>query len=272
MSFFVKIKKFFYIILINLRNKINYSLIIVIEKIFFYLFFFKIRLFPSDFSIRMNVNFNGINVFFSPSSYFTYARYKQFERGEKEPKTIKWINNFRKKDIFFDVGANVGIFSIYAKKKIGCRVFAFEPEVLSFVDLYKCADLNKVKICCVMGAVSNDNRLQNFNYSNKIYSAGLSNHSVSEKESKNHYKINAFSLDSFSMSHKIIPNHVKIDVDGNEKKIVMGMKNILKNTLLRSILIEINSYKKKIFLINYLKKLNFNILDIEKNNYLFSRY
>ncbi len=64
MSFFVKIKKFLYLILINLRNKINYSLIIVIEKIFFYLFFFKIRLFPSDFAIRMNVNFNGINVFF----------------------------------------------------------------------------------------------------------------------------------------------------------------------------------------------------------------
>jgi len=33
---------------------------------------------------------------------------------EKEPETIDWINSFRKEDVFWDIGANVGIYSIWA--------------------------------------------------------------------------------------------------------------------------------------------------------------
>ena len=37
----------------------------------------------------------------------------------KEPETIEWINKFRenKKNIFWDIGANIGLFSIYAATK-----------------------------------------------------------------------------------------------------------------------------------------------------------
>ena len=54
----------------------------------------------------------------------------------KEPDTLEWISKFsnKKNIIFWDIGANIGLYSIYTslvKKK--CQVYAFEP---SFLNLY----------------------------------------------------------------------------------------------------------------------------------------
>ena len=46
----------------------------------------------------------------------------------KEPDTIDWINNFESDEVFFDIGANVGIYSIWATMHRKVRTFAFEPE------------------------------------------------------------------------------------------------------------------------------------------------
>ena len=46
----------------------------------------------------------------------------------KEPITIKWIRSFKKNKTMFDVGANVGMYSIYAALTRMVKVFAFEPE------------------------------------------------------------------------------------------------------------------------------------------------
>lgn len=44
----------------------------------------------------------------------------------KEPETIEAINNLEPKSVFWDIGANVGMYSLYAAKR-GHRVYAFEP-------------------------------------------------------------------------------------------------------------------------------------------------
>lgn len=36
----------------------------------------------------------------------------------KEPETVAWINSFNKKNTFFDIGANIGIYSLYAASLI----------------------------------------------------------------------------------------------------------------------------------------------------------
>ena len=51
----------------------------------------------------------------------------------------------------------------------------------------------------------------------------------------------SFSLDKIINEWGLpVPNHVKIDVDGVEHKIIKGAKSLLKNKKLKSILIEIN--------------------------------
>ena len=51
------------------------------------------------------------------------------------------------------------------------------------------------------------------------------------------------SLDKFCALHKLKPHHIKIDVDGQENKIVEGMQGILKEDYLQSVLIEVNNNK-----------------------------
>ena len=57
-------------------------------------------------------NSNNKTLSFFSRSLMTEKRYETF--FTKEPDTIEWINNFRENSIFYDIGANVGIYSIYA--------------------------------------------------------------------------------------------------------------------------------------------------------------
>src|SRR5947208_3031679 len=45
----------------------------------------------------------------------------------KEPDMIRWIDSFRENSVFWDIGANVGVFSLYAAAKNRASVLSFEP-------------------------------------------------------------------------------------------------------------------------------------------------
>ena len=54
---------------------------------------------------------------------------------EKEPETIEWIkfNSSNKKLILWDIGANIGLYTLFASKyhENKIQVIAFEPSVLN---------------------------------------------------------------------------------------------------------------------------------------------
>ena len=65
----------------------------------------------------------------------------------KEPDTIEWIDSFfREGDVIYDIGANIGQYSLYAAKKLkgNCRILAFEPEALNYSKLNKNIVLNNL--------------------------------------------------------------------------------------------------------------------------------
>src|SRR4051794_37732121 len=55
----------------------------------------------------------------------------------KEPWTVKWIEAFEPGDVFYDIGANVGAYSLLAAKVGGgaVPVVAFEPSAPTYHDL-----------------------------------------------------------------------------------------------------------------------------------------
>ena len=55
----------------------------------------------------------------------------------KEPETLEWIDTFKKKSVFWDIGANIGLYSCYAVKRADCQVYAFEPSVFNLELLAK---------------------------------------------------------------------------------------------------------------------------------------
>ena len=76
--------------------------------------------------------------------------HRAFTFFSKEPETLGWIDSFRDVSgiadfVVFDVGANIGIYSLYARTKHkSARVYSFEPEAQSFASLCRNIDANKL--------------------------------------------------------------------------------------------------------------------------------
>ena len=59
----------------------------------------------------------------------------------KEPDTIQWIDSFEENSEFWDIGANIGVYSLYgANRKI--KVTAFEPSASNYYILTKNIEIN----------------------------------------------------------------------------------------------------------------------------------
>lgn len=72
---------------------------------------------------RCEIVRDGIRVLFATPTVFTKWRVDSL--FEKEPVTIQWIAAFAPSDVFVDVGANVGMYTVWAAKTRGVKVFAF---------------------------------------------------------------------------------------------------------------------------------------------------
>ena len=171
----------------------------------------------------------------------------------KEPETLEWINNFKKSKniIFWDIGSNIGLYSIYAAiihKKI--KVYSFEPSFLNLNILGRNIYINKLrnKIDIIQLPLSNQfNKFQNMMESSDCEGGALSsfgsNKDFNGKKINitNSYSILGTTLDEM-IKQKIlqIPDYIKIDVDGLEDLILLGFMKNLKNRKIKSILIEVN--------------------------------
>lgn len=71
---------------------------------------------------------------------------------EKEPGTIRWLDRIQPGDVFYDVGANIGVYSLYAAKR-GAKVYAFEPHALNALHLARNATMNGLDITVVQAVI-----------------------------------------------------------------------------------------------------------------------
>ena len=190
----------------------------------------------------------------------------------KEPETLEWIDNFEKKEnlIFWDIGANIGLYSIYNSiKNPKSTTIAFEPSSSNLRVLTRNISINNLEknIKVVSIPLTNKkNIFQEMKEGQFIEGGGLN--SFGEKfdfEGKEFQTTMKYNLLGTTMNYFIensildIPDYIKIDVDGIEDKILIGGKKTLKNKKVKSISIEINenftSQHKSI--IKILKELRF---------------
>ena len=66
--------------------------------------------------------------FSEPNALCKY-RYEIF--SNKVPETVKWIDSMPEGLVLWDIGANFGLYSVYAAKKSKCKVWAFEPSIFN---------------------------------------------------------------------------------------------------------------------------------------------
>ena len=173
---------------------------------------------------------------------------------EEEPETIEWLDSIKEDECLWDVGANVGMYSIYASVFQKCRVVAFEPEAQNFSILMHNIDLNYMadQIIPVMSAVAGQSGIGQLKVPyftkggafNQFTASSAVEESIYQPRQGN-YELTQYvyssSLDDYmNQTNFPSPTHIKIDVDGIESKIVDGAANFLKQPTLRSVLIELN--------------------------------
>jgi FkbM family methyltransferase len=183
----------------------------------------------------------------------------------KEPDTIKWIDSFEKGAVFWDIGANVGVFSLYAALRNNNNVLAFEPSANNYWILNKNIDINKLddKVMAFCLAFNNNSCMDYFHLHNTNAGAALHSFGVSVDGKGNLFVAKfkqgmlAMTIDDFIINFKPpFPNYMKIDVDGLEDKIIYGSRNTLMNSDLKSLCIELNPSRKSYCqeIINFLKQ------------------
>ncbi|MFT4552858.1 MAG: hypothetical protein ACI9S8_001490 [Chlamydiales bacterium] len=83
----------------------------------------------------------GELLLFTPNSVAAWRANTLFT---KEPDTIEWINQFEMGSSFIDIGANMGVYSLWAALSVNAQVYAFKPEAENFRLLQKNISINKL--------------------------------------------------------------------------------------------------------------------------------
>ena len=161
---------------------------------------------------------------------------------EKEPEIIDWIDKMAADAVFFDIGANIGLYSFYAAKK-GNAVYSFEPEALNYSELCKNAFLNKLQnMQPVNLALSSNEKFIILNTSTGMAgTALLESELTSSVITAGKQTTFCTSVDQLLAKYSFpVPTHIKIDVDGPELEVIKGMSKTLLDKKVVSVFIEID--------------------------------
>ena len=148
----------------------------------------------------------------------------------------------KKGDTVVDIGANIGLFTLFFSKLVGTtgRVIAFEPDPENFDVLKKNIELNEItNVTLVQKGVSNKNE------SVKLYKSNVSGgHSLIKNEwAKEYTNIQTVTLDDYFRGEEI--DMIKIDTEGFELEVIEGGKKLLEDNKNMKIISEFGGYYYK---------------------------
>lgn len=172
---------------------------------------------------------------FSSSTAEYYNGLDEFSEG------LFLLHFLRDEDLFVDVGANVGVYTILASKVVGAKSIAFEPVPATFQLLGENIRLNEIenKVDCINAVVGFKKGYTNFSIQHD-----QQNHVVAkDEEIANSLEIKSNTLDFFLKNKN--PIFIKIDVEGFEKMVVAGAMKTLQNSNLKVVIIELMGLGKR---------------------------
>jgi len=147
-----------------------------------------------------------------------------------EPETLRWLDSLPEGAVMWDIGANVGTYALYAARMRGARVIAFEPSAATFAALMRNIEANgvseQVQAFCM--ALADETKLDFLYMADS--NAGHSMHAFGDTRSvQGDIKVSfaqavpGMTVDAFMETFRPPPpEHVKLDVDSIEEKILAG--------------------------------------------------
>lgn len=146
------------------------------------------------------------------------------------------LHFLRDKDVFFDLGANVGVYTLLASGVCKAKSVALEPIPSTFNLLRQNIELNNLQYkVTLINAAAGDAP------GTLIFSSAqdTTNHVIRpNEEANNTIEVDVIKIDS--LVH-YSPALLKIDVEGFESRVLIGAENILKSVALKAIIIELSN-------------------------------
>ena len=191
------------------------------------------------------VKHQGVHLKFTVPNTLSQFRVKTF--ATKEPETLEWLDSLPEASTFWDIGANVGLYSIYAAKKRNLRVIAFEPSVFNLELLARNLFLNDLqdKVTIAPFALSDGLGTSVLRMTTTEWGGALSTFGkMTGWNGESIQEVFAFKTLGLSMDQAVsvlqfpTPDFIKMDVDGIEHFILEGSPTVLSQV--KGILVEIN--------------------------------
>lgn len=147
------------------------------------------------------------------------------------------LHFLREGDVFFDIGANIGSYTILASGHCKAKSISFEPITATFQTLKKNIDLNKLQHLVIAKNIGISDSEKILSFTNSMDTV---NHVIAASEnSASASNIPVYPADYF-LKDLDCPRLVKIDVEGYEDWVLKGMPIILNDEGLKGIIIELN--------------------------------
>ena len=145
------------------------------------------------------------------------------------------LHFLRPTDLFCDVGANVGEYTVLASAAVGARSIAFEPIQSSYMDLRKNIEINSVAPLVDTRRMAIGSK---WGHLTMTSDRDTQNHVIVNQATKAIESIVVDTLDN--MLAGIPPQLIKVDVEGWEHEVFKGAESTLRCTNLMAIIVELN--------------------------------
>ncbi len=159
-------------------------------------------------------------------------------------KTTSFINILKNGQVCFDVGANVGYFTILGSRCVGStgKVIALEPAMRNLAYLYQHVSLNKANNVTIISAACSDSEsLAAFSSGKNCAEGHILSGTVSEPAINEYVSVvPTVTIDAVAERLRLQPDVLKIDVEGAELSVLKGALDTLRKSR-PIILIEIHS-------------------------------
>jgi FkbM family methyltransferase len=150
------------------------------------------------------------------------------------------LHFLRPEDYFFDIGANVGVYTILASGEIGASSVCIEPVPSTFNHLSQNIKLNELngRVNALNMGLGDTKGMLRFTSTYDTV-----NH-VATAQDKNFIEVKVETLDALTEQF-IVPALIKIDVEGYETPVLQGAQKTLESRELKAIIIELNGSGKR---------------------------
>ncbi len=194
---------------------------------------------------KLDISFSDKHLKFSTSDPISkkwfFPRYRDGSPHEP-PVTKRLAGELHKNSIFFDCGANLGFYTVVGQ--VFCtqgevHSFEMDPDLISIiknnVELNRNRENSNVVINC-LALTDKSGKLERFA---DVEEGNRSTNSLLFDKTER-VQISSMTLDDYCKITGVVPDVVKIDVEGSEKLVLEGMTETLNSPRLKTIFLEVH--------------------------------